>query len=869
MTKPKKEIKGSSMANFNLMPNYFDPPDVKKAYEAINSEKEKFGKYHKAIFHVHTPESYDYKFYEEWGEELYKGKTAEEIAEIFFKLYNPEATTSFIHSPEDIDMFDDEKQFWSFLALAKTIVDKEIEIIVVADHNTINGVKKLEEAIKLLNNLSPLKIYPEIIGGVEITCADRLHVVGIFDFRNRDTIKFLKEWLHNSLYSLKDGVIKTSLDVIQILRQHSMLSYIAHINTSEMLNGKKIYSSAYRKELFGLEELMLLGINDISKAENVKQRLREIGVKHREVNFILDNDSHSIDTIDNNIVWIKGEKIDYDMIAEAINDYDVSIALERFEQPNIFIKGVYVETKYLSTNTNFLVKNKGQTDDSFVIRFSNALNCIIGGRGTGKSTLLKLLEFALTLKCNDSTELEYLCRHGNIWILFEKENEQYIVGMLLPYLDDEKAKDYYYLAPQKEIYDDYRRQRVKDKIEKVKRESFNKLIKVYKVDNIKDKKAFPAIKDKNEKSKILKELYDTSYSVNDLVNITNDEKKLTSFLKSRFLVNQEKFPPLSKSVRFKNHNEFKQFIKRIPIVLREREENVVNELREFNEQKNNTLKIEYKQQNDANDEFSFVRCFESNSFSAGKYFFDYSIDSNGIYDYLNYVLNKMTIFEFFNMVTNRRQELYKYSILPYVRRYEKRGIQEINKDNQTVVIDKIIDILLSDYNINNYITEFFRRYLDSLEKFELFFDLTSNSTDKRRAHDFRNVKQISLGQKVIAMLSFILAFSDYNRDFRPLLIDQPEDNLDSQYIYGNLVQRLRQIKDKRQVIIATHNATIVTNAMADQVCVMYSDGKNGWIETRGYPGTERIKKAIIKYLEGGTDSFKHKEKIYRKVLDNT
>ena len=112
MTKPKKEIKGSSMANFNLMPNYFDPPDVKKAYEAINSEKEKFGKYHKAIFHVHTPESYDYKFYEEWGEELYKGKTAEEIAEIFFKLYNPEATTSFIHSPEDIDMFDDENQFW-------------------------------------------------------------------------------------------------------------------------------------------------------------------------------------------------------------------------------------------------------------------------------------------------------------------------------------------------------------------------------------------------------------------------------------------------------------------------------------------------------------------------------------------------------------------------------------------------------------------------------------------------------------------------------------------------------------------------------------------------------------------------------------
>lgn len=100
---------------------------------------------------------------------------------------------------------------------------------------------------------------------------------------------------------------------------------------------------------------------------------------------------------------------------------------------------------------------------------------------------------------------------------------------------------------------------------------------------------------------------------------------------------------------------------------------------------------------------------------------------------------------------------------------------------------------------------------------------------------------------------------------------------DAKILYGLLLDRMslsidndwfdeRDIKDKRQVIIATHNATIVTNAMADQVCVMLSDGKNGWIDKAGYPSEDSIKKEIINYLEGGKDSFRHKMKVYEPVL---
>ena len=68
--------------------------------------------------------------------------------------------------------------------------------------------------------------------------------------------------------------------------------------------------------------------------------------------------------------------------------------------------------------------------------------------------------------------------------------------------------------------------------------------------------------------------------------------------------------------------------------------------------------------------------------------------------------------------------------------------------------------------------------------------------------------------------------------------------------------------------IATHNATIVTNAKADQVCVMKSDNKHGWIETTGYPSEKQIKNHIINNLEGGKESFIHKVSIYDAVLQN-
>jgi predicted ATP-dependent endonuclease of OLD family len=192
------------------------------------------------------------------------------------------------------------------------------------------------------------------------------------------------------------------------------------------------------------------------------------------------------------------------------------------------------------------------------------------------------------------------------------------------------------------------------------------------------------------------------------------------------------------------------------------------------------------------------------------------------------------------------------------------GIESITPEQETELIGEIFSAIVTEGNMS-LVQSYFKQFLKQNDRFDLLFNVNNREGSNGQAR-FMNVRDLSLGQKVVAMLTFVLGYSEHSNDYRPLIIDQPEDNLDNQYIYRNLVKQLRDIKEKRQVIIATHNATIVTNAKADLVCEMQSDNVHGWIETMGYPSEERVKKKIINHLEGGIDSFVHKFEIYRNVI---
>jgi DNA repair ATPase RecN len=114
--------------------------------------------------------------------------------------------------------------------------------------------------------------------------------------------------------------------------------------------------------------------------------------------------------------------------------------------------------------------------------------------------------------------------------------------------------------------------------------------------------------------------------------------------------------------------------------------------------------------------------------------------------------------------------------------------------------------------------------------------------------DFKNSADLSTGQRCTVVLPILLLESE-----RPLLIDQPEDNLDNAFVYDTIVKSLRNAKGGRQLIFVTHNPNIPVLGEADRVFVFASDGRQGTITHRGT--VEDVKEQIEHLLEGGKEAF--------------
>ena len=130
--------------------------------------------------------------------------------------------------------------------------------------------------------------------------------------------------------------------------------------------------------------------------------------------------------------------------------------------------------------------------------------------------------------------------------------------------------------------------------------------------------------------------------------------------------------------------------------------------------------------------------------------------------------------------------------------------------------------------------------------------------DEKDIYLKKDFSQLSLGQQQSIILS-ILLFSNRNC---PLLIDQPEDNLDSEFIYKTLVKNLRRIKEHRQVIIVTHNANIAVLGDAELIIPLKSTSEKTHIMDRGSIDNSSTKKVTCTILEGGEKAFIKRKEIY-------
>ena len=125
---------------------------------------------------------------------------------------------------------------------------------------------------------------------------------------------------------------------------------------------------------------------------------------------------------------------------------------------------------------------------------------------------------------------------------------------------------------------------------------------------------------------------------------------------------------------------------------------------------------------------------------------------------------------------------------------------------------------------------------------------------------FKSLSTASAGQKTTAILTFILSYGKL-----PLILDQPEDDLDNRLVYELIVDRLKQAKEHRQLIVVTHNANVPVNGDAEYIISMDTDSKILKVLHTGTVEQVTIKKESCDVMEGGEQAFEMRSKRYRQI----
>jgi energy-coupling factor transporter ATP-binding protein EcfA2 len=132
---------------------------------------------------------------------------------------------------------------------------------------------------------------------------------------------------------------------------------------------------------------------------------------------------------------------------------------------------------------------------------------------------------------------------------------------------------------------------------------------------------------------------------------------------------------------------------------------------------------------------------------------------------------------------------------------------------------------------------------------------------RRNRHDnFHSLERASAGQKTSSILSFLLSHGN-----EPLLLDQPEDDLDNALVSELVVEQIRNNKSRRQIVVVTHNPNIVVNGDAELVLPM--DFVNGQIQQNDSGGLQEriVRQRICDIMEGGRDAFRQR---YKRILED-
>lgn len=889
------------------------------------------------------------------------------------------------------------------------VENKKLDCIAVTDHNTGKNI----DIIKNIAKQKGITVFP----GVEITCGDaKVHLLVIFDVdRGTQHIEdfLIKCKINRDEFGVENAYSNcTLMELLEIAKGDGGIVIPSHVDDySSLSQAGYIMAKNFMEnpDVLGIQvvdsEFINKDINKKEVLEVIKEKRGNINIEESHIkdfhnttqlgvdskcailtfsdNPLKDKDSkHGLYGIGSRYTWIKmSQNPNLESLRQALlmnkvrikNDFE-SKSIPYIE-PNLWIKSISIKDTVVTNNLK--------------VQFNPQMNTIIGGRGSGKSSILKFILGCL-YKNEELEKVKNISDNFDEFFNITKNAEYEFTGVL---------------TTDTEIEIELNRDGIEYKIKCYNFEKNNRSVQ-YKTDIYSngeekkldvDSKEFIKMISSNIEIYLQKHVYEISKNTsalrekidirikNELDNINSDiesikknyiSKKLEISNKKNILMNKNKWIAELKDIDIKldilnknglnelskEINKFKNEEKQIDAV-KKRLMNTLSDIREIeskinllspkneefeSEELKNIINMTVENKNsiiekigNCIDEYDTLLSEFTKNVNNTKWYSDYSnlqsefikkveeltLKGIDISRYREYTEEKdklqakieeskeidseiielqKDVDEIFKSYIEHKKKVTKLRNSFIKQSLEKSGLNieiKFNQfrdkihfiktfrkiiqktDNFKDDIDNIETYLFEDgyilNNLNNLknlihsiredkevneikLSNKFKNIIKNLNEEQVTdIDLLipEDTTDVKykssSSGSFVSLKTASAGQRTSSILSYILSSGT-----GPLILDQPEDDLDNKLIYELIVDGIVKSKENRQIIVVSHNANIPVNGDSDYVISL--DYKENGVEVHSSGSVEDkdVKKDIFDIMEGGETAFEIRSKRY-------
>lgn len=273
-----------------------------------------------------------------------------------------------------------------------------LDIIAITNHNDTSWIDPIREAAEeLKGEIGELAVFPGVEVGSE--AGESIHILAIFD-RDEDVFeieRFLADIGLERERRFTDNQVcpssRSFTDIVSLIHERGGIAIAAHAFSSEnSLLGTKENRGLAREQQFKHPYLLGLDLGHVGRLDELTEWERFVVTnnhrdprlrRERPIGYLSSSDAHSLEEIGLYYTWIKCEEVTLESLRRALLDPEARLRLrdDLPPEPQFVISALEVE----DTGTGFL---RGLN-----LEFNERLNCLVGGRGTGKSAIIELLRY--------------------------------------------------------------------------------------------------------------------------------------------------------------------------------------------------------------------------------------------------------------------------------------------------------------------------------------------------------------------------------------------------------------------------------------------------------------------------------------------